>query len=94
MAEDFSIEKGLSDRDKSVLHDMMRTPGWKVLIQLVDKLQYDWAEQIMSHDYSTADNQKIIQDLLKKQGMRNGLVAFFRTLQVKKRAWDEELDKQ
>lgn len=93
MSEDFSIEKGLTDTEKSVLHDMMRTPGWKVLIRLVDRLQFDWAEQIMSKDYGTSDNQKIIQDLMKKQGMRNGLVQFFRALQIWKRARDKELDK-
>lgn len=90
--EQFGIEKVLSDVDKGKLYELMRMPGWKVLIGLVDNLQYDWAEQIMSHDYSGDNDTKIIQDLLKKQGMRNGLVQFFRHLQLWKRAQDRQID--
>lgn len=82
-----------SDIDKGKLYELMRTPGWTVLVQLVDTLQYDWAEQIMARDYTGADSQKIIQDLLRKQGQRDGLVRFFRSLQVWKRAQDRALDK-
>jgi len=87
----FPIEKLLSDMDKGKLHEMMRTPGWKILIQLIDNIQVDWAEQIMSRDYTGQDQNVIIQDLLRKQGQRDGLVRFFRTLQVWKKARDRDL---
>lgn len=89
----FPIEKLLSDMDKVKLFEMMRTPGWKVLIQLLDNIQVDWAEQIMSRDYTGHDQEVIVQDLLRKQGQRDGLVRFFRALQVWKQARDRELTK-
>jgi len=90
-AKNFPIERLLSDMDKVKLYEMMRTPGWKVLIQLLDNIQVDWAEQVMSRDYTGSDQGVIIQDLLRKQGQRDGLVRFFRALQMWKKSRDRDL---
>lgn len=89
--QSFPIERLLTDMDKVKLHEMMRTPGWKVLIQLLDNIQVDWAEQIMGRDYTGNKQEVIIQDLLRKQGQRDGLVRFFRALQMWKKARDRDL---
>lgn len=91
--QSFPIEKSLSDTDKASLHEMMRAPGWKVLIQLIDNIQVDWAEQVMARDYTGNNQESIIQDLLRKQGQRDGLVRFFRALQLWKKNRDRDLVK-
>ena len=88
----FPIDRLIDDTEKQKLLETMQTPGWRVIHQLIDKVQLDWADQFLGRslsDLSVAD-EEMFKDLLHKKGMRDGIIKLFNALSMWKKARERE----
>lgn len=79
------LSEMLTDDERDALADTLSSPGYRVMHKISRLLQADWGDQLISANYRNTPPEAIANFVVDAQGMKNGLIAYFRMLNVYKK---------
>lgn len=91
---DKSIDKLLKAPEINALKQFLAEPGFEAQKKLAIALRDDWADQITRIDYRVIQDERIVKDMIFKQGMLHGIDLFMGYLQKKHDTWRKEAEKE
>lgn len=83
----------ITDDERDELSELLVMPGFKVMMKMARLLQADWGDQLINANYRNSDRDLISNFVVNAQGMKHGLVAYFRMMAVLRKALKQEKKK-
>lgn len=76
----------LTDEERDDLAEVLMLPGFKVQMKIARLLQADWGDQLINANYRHTNHDLISNFVVDAQGMKRGLVAYFRMMALYRKA--------